>query len=118
MTENTNNVNTSTLHLKNKPKTKGVQADRELEVPKHEKADLHERRGVKRTKDFKIQYRTKIEHKDNPLVNKFEAWTVLGEHGDLEQAKHSASVIMNSNALSKMFEYRVVNNKNGKEYLL
>ena len=72
----------STLHLKNKRKEKTPDAP--LEVPKHEKADLHERRPPKKPKDFKLQYRGKpgtvvaVSHKE---------WHHLDVYHTLEQAQ-------------------------------
>lgn len=102
----------STLHLKNKRKEKTPDAP--LEVPKHEKADLHERRPPKRPKDFRLQYRGK---EGTPVATSHKEWKHLDVYHTLEQAQAYAKARMNGNALHRMFDYRILD-KEGKECTL
>lgn len=99
----------STLHLKNKRKEK--RADAPLEVPKHEKADLHERRPPKKPKDFKLQYKGR---EGTPVHSTHPDWKHLDAYHTLEIAQAYAKGRMNGNALHRMFDYRILD-KDGKE---
>lgn len=101
----------NTLHLKNNRKPKGHTADKPLEVPKHEKADLDERRPPKKPKDYKLQYKGK---EDGPMAESHKEWRHLEAYHRIEQARLSAHTRMTGNALTKMFDYRILD-KDGKE---
>ena len=104
----------STLHLKGKRKGKEVQPDAPLEVPKHEKADLHERRPPKKPKDFKLQYKAKP---GTPVEATHKDWKHLDAYHTLDQARAYGKARMNGNALHRMFDYRIID-KEGKEHTI
>lgn len=101
----------NTLRLKQSRKPKGHEADKPLEVPKHEKADLAERRPPKKPKDYKLQYRGKP---DGLMAKSHPDWKFLDAFHTAELASAYGKARMNGNSLHRMFDYRILD-KDGKE---
>jgi len=101
----------NTLHMKNNRKPKGHAADKPLEVPKHEKADLDERRPPKKPKDYKLQYKGK---EGTLMETSHKEWRHLDAYSNIEAARQNARTRMKGNALTQMFDYRILD-KEGKE---